>query len=137
MKLDLPGTKLVIGTGESFEKLHAAYTNATFVGFKEGQELVRLLAGSDVFVFPSRFDTFALGLLEALACGTPAAAHDEIGPRDLITDGVDGYLSENLKDAATKCLALSREACRQKALQYTWPKSVDSFLANLAPIHHD
>src|SRR5665213_1994215 len=134
LTLDLPGTKLVIGRGESEEKLKKQFPDAVFAGLKEGDELVKLLAGSDVFVFPSRTETFGLTILEALACGVPTAAHDCMGPRDVVTNGVDGYLSEDLKDAAMKALKLSREACRQKAFQYTWPKSVDVFLENLAPI---
>jgi len=134
LRLDLPGTKLIVGAGESFLKLKTAYPQAVFLGFKEGEELAGLLARSDVFVFPSRFDTFGLAILEALACGTPAAAHDEIAVRDIITDGVDGCLSEDLHDVALKALSLSRDACRGKALQYTWAKSVDTFLENLAPI---
>jgi glycosyltransferase involved in cell wall biosynthesis len=134
LSLDLPGTKLVIGRGESKEKLEKEFPDAVFTGIKEREELAKLLAGSDVFVFPSRTETFGLTILEAFACGTPAAAHDCMGPRDIITDGVDGYLSEDLKDAAQKALKLSREKCREKALQYTWQKSVDAFLANLAPI---
>jgi len=136
LALDLPGTKLVIGKGESEEKLKKEFPDAVFAGLKEAEDLVKLLAGSDAFVFPSRTETFGLTILEALACGVPAAAHDCMGPRDVITNGVDGYLSEDLKDAAQKALKLSREKCREKALQYTWPKSVDTFLANLAAIPH-
>jgi glycosyltransferase involved in cell wall biosynthesis len=129
--LDLPGTKLVIGDGPARNKLEAAHPSAIFTGYKKERELADLLAASDVFVFPSRTETFGLVVLEALACGVPAAAHDCMGPRDIIEDGVDGYLSEDLRDAALKALKLSREKCREKALQYTWEKSVDAFIANL------
>ena len=134
LQLDLPGSKLVIGRGESEETLKTNYPNAVFLGYKDGQELADLLSSSDVFVFPSRTETFGLSILEALACGVPAVAHDEMGPRDIITDGVDGFLTEDLKGAAMKALSLPRDACRQKALQYTWNKGIDAFVANLAVI---
>jgi glycosyltransferase involved in cell wall biosynthesis len=139
LKLKLDGTKLVIGDGPDREKLEKKYGienggDATFVGYKTGQELVDYLSNADVMIFPSRTETFGLAALEAMACGVPVAAHDVLGPRDIITQGVDGYLSENLAEAAQKCLTLDREACRQKALKYSWEHSVDAFLQNLAPI---
>ena len=139
--LDLPlkGTKLVIGDGPDRERLEKKYSiakggDSTFVGYKKGQELVDYLSVADVMIFPSRTETFGLAALEALACGVPVAAHNVLGPRDIITEGVDGYLSEDLAEAAQKCLTLDREACRQKALHYSWDNSVDTFLKNLVPI---
>jgi glycosyltransferase involved in cell wall biosynthesis len=132
LKLDLPGTKLVIGDGPDRKKLEAQYGDTnTFVGYKTGQELVDWLSLADVFVFPSRTETFGLVVLEALACGIPVAAHRVMGPGDSVTEGKDGYLSDDLRDAALKCLTLSREDCRAKALQYSWDHSADVFLENL------
>ncbi len=98
------------------KEIEKKYSSATFVGYQHGDDLVRYLASADVFVFPSYTDTFGLAVVEALACGVPVAAHDVMGPRDIITHGVDGFLGDNLQEAAEKCLALSREACRAKAL---------------------
>jgi glycosyltransferase involved in cell wall biosynthesis len=123
----------VIGDGPdraALEQKHGA-TN-TFVGYKRGQELVDHLSLADVFVFPSRTETFGLVVVEALACGLPVAAHDVMGPHDIVTEGKDGYLSDDLREAALKCLDLSREDCRAKALQYSWEHSVDAFVKNLA-----
>jgi glycosyltransferase involved in cell wall biosynthesis len=132
LKLDLPGTKLVIGDGPDREKLEAVYGKRnTFVGYKRGQELVDWLSLADVFVFPSRTETFGLVVLEALACGIPVAAHEVMGPKDSVTHGKDGYLSEDLADAAMRCLELSSSDCRAKALTYSWEHSVDAFLKNL------
>ncbi|MCR4333927.1 MAG: glycosyltransferase, partial [Patescibacteria group bacterium] len=132
LQLDLPGTKLVIGDGPDREKLEKKYGKKNkFVGYKHGQELVDWLSLADVFVFPSRTETFGLVALEALACGVPVAAHDVMGPRDIITEGKDGYLSENLQEAALKCLSLSRDDCRAKAERYSWERSTDAFLKNL------
>ena len=132
LKLKLPGTKLVIGDGPDRMKLEEKYGKENkFVGFKCGPELVNWLSLCDVFVFPSRTETFGLVVIEALACGIPVAAHDVMGPRDIITHGRDGYLSENLQEAAIKCLELSPADCRAKALAYSWEHSMDAFLQNL------
>lgn len=131
LKLNLPGTKLVIGDGP-LRKLEKRYGETNkFVGYKHGQELVDWLSLADVFVFPSRTETFGLAALEALACGIPVAAHDVMGPRDIITPGKDGYVSDDLREAALKCLDLSRDTCRAKALQYSWERSTDAFIKNL------
>ncbi len=133
LKLELPGTKLVIGDGPDRMKLEKKYGNKNkFVGYQRGQELVNWLSLADVFVFPSRTETFGLVVLEALACGIPVAAYDEMGPKDIITQGKDGYLSEDLRDAALKCLMLSRDVCRATALKYSWEHSTDEFLKNIA-----
>ena len=132
LKLDLPGTKLVIGDGPDRERLEKKYgSKNVFIGYKQGQELVDWLSRADVFVFPSRTETFGLVALEALACGIPVAAHDVMGPRDIVTNGVDGYLSDNLQEAAIKCLELSRDVCRAKAEQYSWNRSADVLIQNL------
>jgi len=135
LKLKLPGTKLVIGDGPDRARLEKKYGKENvFVGYKHGQELVDWLSLSNVFVFPSRTETFGLVVLEALACGIPVAAHDVMGPRDSITQGKDGYLSEDLQQAALACLTLSPNDCRAKALQYSWDRSVDLFIEQLSPI---
>jgi glycosyltransferase involved in cell wall biosynthesis len=132
LKLELPGTKLVIGDGPDRAKLEKKYGEENmFVGYKHGQELVDCLSLADVFVFPSRTETFGLVVLEALACGIPVAAHDVMGPRDIITEGKDGYLNEDLADAALNCIGLSPSDCRTKALQYSWEHSTDVFIKSL------
>ncbi|MEK7602379.1 MAG: glycosyltransferase family 1 protein [Patescibacteria group bacterium] len=132
LRLELAGTKLVIGDGPHLEELRKKYRHtATFVGYKKGQDLVDWLSACDVSVFPSRTDTFGLVVVEALACGLPVAAHDVVGPRDIITSGVDGYLSENLKEAAEKSLGLSRARCRQTALTYSWEAAAETFWKNV------
>lgn len=129
--LDLQGTKLVIGDGPSRTRLERAYPDAVFVGYQHGERLVEWLSSADVLVFPSRTETFGLVCLEALACGVPVAAHDVMGPRDIVTSGVDGYLGEDLRECALKCLTIDRSKCREKALQYSWHRSAKSFKANL------
>ena len=132
LELKLPGTKLVIGDGPLLKELHEEYANtASFVGYKTGQDLVDWLSVCDVCIFPSRTDTFGQVIIEALACGIPVAAHDVLGPKDIITPGVDGYLDEDLAKAAIACLSLSRDNCRTKALKYSKEESVKAFWKNI------
>jgi glycosyltransferase involved in cell wall biosynthesis len=134
LKCNLPGTKLVIGDGPMRKKLEKRYRNsATFLGYKKGKELVEWVSACDVIVFPSKTDTFGLVIVEALACGVPVAAHDVMGPRDIITHGTDGYLNENLTKAAQDCLILSKDVCREKAKQFSWDNSAQAFISNLVP----
>jgi len=136
--LDLPGTKLVIGDGPDRAALEAKYGHAAlFVGYKKDQELVDWLSRADVLVFPSRTETLGLVILESLACGVPVAAHDAMGPKDIITHGLDGYIGEDLKEAALACLKLDPARCREKACHYPWEASADAFISHLEPCRAD
>jgi glycosyltransferase involved in cell wall biosynthesis len=135
LNLDLPGTKLVIGDGPERARLQSRFGgHAVFVGYKHGEDLVDWLSIGDVMVFPSRTETFGLAILEALACGIPVAAHDVMGPKDIINGGVDGMLGEDLRAAALACLSIDRSQCRQKALRYSWQASAAAFKTNLVRV---
>ena len=134
LRLDLPGTKLIVGGGPSLDQLTAAYPAVTFLGRKVGEELAALYASADAFVFPSRTDTFGLVLLEALASGTPVAAYPVTGPIDVIGAAPVGVLDEDLGKAALSALDISREACRSYAEGFSWSASTDAFLAHLPRI---
>jgi len=134
LKLDLSGSKLVVGGGPSLKGLQEGYPDATFLGPKQGEELAGLFASADVFVFPSRTDTFGLVLLEALSSGTPVAAFPVTGPIDVIGDAPVGILDEDLQVAALKALDVSRAECRAYALQHSWEASTDQFLQYLPRI---
>lgn len=132
LKLDLPGSKLVVGDGPQLRELRARYPVARFVGAKFGLELARYYSASDVFVFPSRTDTFGLVVLEALASGLPVAAYPVQGPLDII--GVNesvGILSEDLGAAARRALTLRPQDCRQYATLFSWSSCSRQFLTNL------
>jgi 1,2-diacylglycerol 3-alpha-glucosyltransferase/glucuronosyltransferase len=128
---ELPGTKVVVGDGPDMRKLRTEFPTAKFVGYKFGDELARHLSSADVFVFPSRTDTFGLVMLEAMACGTPIAAYPVTGPIDVVRDGVTGCLDEDLASAARAALALSRDACRREALGRTWERATQQFVSHL------
>jgi glycosyltransferase involved in cell wall biosynthesis len=120
LSLQVQGSKVVVGDGPARAHLEKTFPNAVFVGEKHGQELADHYAAGDVFVFPSKTDTFGLVLLEALACGTPVAAYPVTGPRDVVTSSQVGSLDEDLASAVNRALILDRRNCREYALQYTW-----------------
>lgn len=132
LALDLAITKFVVGDGPDREPLQRRYPDAHFTGFRYGQELVRLLGAADVFVFPSRTDTFGLVMLEAMACGVPVAAYPVTGPLDVVQDGVTGALDPDLRVAVRRALELDGAAARAYALQRSWRASTKQFLAHLA-----
>jgi 1,2-diacylglycerol 3-alpha-glucosyltransferase/glucuronosyltransferase len=131
LSLDLPGTKVVVGDGPDRAELQRGYPAAQFVGYKFGAELAACLSSADVFVFPSRTDTFGLVMLEAMACGTPVAAYPVTGPIDVVRPGIDGVLDDDLGTAARGALGLDRTRCRESALGRTWDKASGEFLSHL------
>ncbi len=133
LHLELPGTKYIVGDGPQREELTNQYPDVRFVGYKQGQELARYMAAADVFVFPSKTDTFGLVLLEALACGIPVAAYSVSGPIDVISDPNVGTLDNNLQTATLKSLSLNADDCRDYALKYSWQHSARQFIENLVP----
>jgi glycosyltransferase involved in cell wall biosynthesis len=128
LKLDLPGTKLVVGEGPARSGLTRKFPDAVFVGAKQGEALAKIYAAADVFVFPSRTDTFGLVLLEALASGVPVAAFPATAPRDVIGEAPVGVLDEDLRRACLDALDCSRRECRDFALGMTWANSARIFL---------
>lgn len=131
LRLDLPGTKYVVGGGPDLEILKRRYPVVRFAGYQKGIDLAKHVAGADVFVFPSRTDTFGLVIIEALACGVPVAAFPVQGPIDIVQNGVTGCLSENLAKAAADALQLNPERCREATLNYTWEACTQQFLTHL------
>ena len=132
LDLDVPGSKLVVGGGPAEATLRARYPAAVFTGLRHGEALATLVAAADVFVFPSRTDTFGLVLLEAMACGVPVAAYPVTGPIDVVVNGVTGVLDTDLRAAALGALRLDPEACRAHALGYTWQAATRQFFQQLA-----
>ena len=134
LRLDVPGTKLVVGHGPDVVRLQARYSQAQFLGRICGEELARYYSASDVFVFPSLTDTFGLVLLEAMACGTPVAAYPAPGPVDVVTPGVTGALDRDLKLAVESALKLDRGDCAALARKLTWRHCAEEFLRHLPPV---
>jgi len=134
LELATPGRKVVVGDGPARRALDRAYPRVEFLGYRHGSALTDCYADADVLVFPSRTDTFGLVLLEAMACGTPVAAYPVTGPLDVVEDGVNGALDEDLACATDRALACSRSACRASALQHDWSAVARRFLDALVPV---
>ena len=128
LRLDLPGTKLVVGDGPARRALQREFPDARFIGYRHGRELASCYRRSDVFVFPSRTDTFGLVMLEAMACGVPVAAFPVRGPLDVVRDPATGVLDPDLRRAALAALDGDRARCRRFAEQFPWEKSATRFL---------
>ena len=134
LDLDLQGTKVVVGRGPQLALLKQAYPRAVFTGPLFGEALAEAFASSDVFVFPSRTDTYGVVLLEALASGVPVAAFPVTGPRDVVLHGKVGHLGEDLRQAALEALRMDRAACRDYALGFSWETCARQFLSNIASL---
>lgn len=112
-------------------ELEKQYREVVFTGARHGEDLARHYASADVFVFPSRTDTFGLVLLEALACGIPVAAYPVMGPIDVIGDSGAGCLDEDLAQATRKALEIRRDICRTYAETFSWAACAQQFIDNL------
>jgi glycosyltransferase involved in cell wall biosynthesis len=137
LALDLPGTKVVVGDGPARAALQAKYPDAVFLGALQGEALAEAYAGADVFVFPSKTDTYGLVLLEALASGVPVAAFPVTGPRDVIGAAPVGVLSEDLRQACLGALAIAPHACLEFAAGHTWEASARAFVSNISSVRTD
>lgn len=130
LSLDLPGSKVVIGTGPELEILRNRFPQTTFLGALTDASLASHVAAADVFVFPSKTDTFGLVQLEALACGVPVAAFPVTGPRDVIGNAPVGVLDDDLRSACLAALNIPRDICREFALDRSWDVSASQFLGH-------
>jgi len=135
LELNVPGTRCVVGEGPELAALRRKFPDVQFLGYRHGEELARIYADADVFVFPSRTDTFGLVMLEAMACGVPVAAFPVTGPIDVVSEGVSGCLHEDLEQAVVSALRLCPDACRAYAETFSWQRCADLFLASLVPTH--
>ncbi len=131
LDLPLPGTRVLVGDGPDRARLARRYHDAHFAGYRFGNDLARHLSSADVFVFPSRTDTFGLVMLEAMACGTPVAAFPVTGPIDVVQHQVTGVLDEDLGHAARAALEVPRENCRAFALRHSWEAATTMFRNHL------
>ena len=133
LDLPLPGSKVVVGDGPMLPELRRRYPGVTFTGARFGEGLARAYAGADVFVFPSRTDTFGLVILESLACGTPVAAFPAPGPQDVLPAQA-GVLDEDLHRAAMGALRIDRAECRAHAERCSWEECANVFASHLVPL---
>jgi len=133
LALDLPGSKWVAGAGPAIGGIRARYPGVHFLGVLDQYELAEVYASADVFVFPSKTDTFGLVLLEAMACGLPVAAYPVTGPLDVIGDSRSGVMHEDLRTACLEALKLSREDAVAHAQKFSWRAATEQFVAHQCP----
>jgi glycosyltransferase involved in cell wall biosynthesis len=133
--LQIPGTtKVLVGDGPYLNKLKKKYHDVQFVGKKQDKELADYYRSASVFIFPSKSDTFGVVNIEALACGTPVAAYPVTGPKDIVSQGIDGYLDDNLEIAVQDALTLNRSTVYESSLKWSWEESYKQFKDILLPI---
>jgi len=131
-EMEYPGaTKIMVGDGPMLETYKKQYPDVIFTGFKTGKALAEYYANADVFVFPSRWETFGIVMIEAMACGTPVAAYPCDGPMDVIEQGVTGFMNEDLNNAIDACLQLDRERVLEGSQRWTWDNAWKIFKENL------
>ncbi|HZH12277.1 MAG TPA: glycosyltransferase family 1 protein [Microvirga sp.] len=135
LSLDLPGTKVVVGDGPARQELEKRYSRVRFLGALTGEELARVYASADVFVFPSLTDTFGIVLLEALASGLPVAAFPVTGPIDVLGSSGCGVVDDDLRKAALAALEIPRDRCRAYGETFTWQESARQFFSNIQAVH--
>jgi glycosyltransferase involved in cell wall biosynthesis len=128
------GVKFMVGDGPMLEEYKAQYPDVKFVGAKRGQELAKYFAMADVFVFPSRWETFGLVMIEAMACGTPVAAYPCQGPLDVVDEGVTGCMNEDLVQAVHDALKLDRDTVLAGSQRWTWERAWQIFRDNLVSV---
>lgn len=133
LELDLPGSKVIVGDGPQLEQLKKKYPQAHFLGAKFEKDLARHFADADVFVFPSKTDTFGLVIIEAMATGTPVAAYPVTGPIDIIPESKAGFVNDDLRQACLDCLELSRQDAVSHAQNYSWKTVSQVFFEYLTP----
>lgn len=138
LQLDMPGSKVICGVGPLEERLKARYPQARWLGILDRATLAGVYAAADVFVFPSRSETFGLVMLEAMACGTPVAAYFEDGPMEVLGahaggQARGGVLDTDLLVAAQNALAVPRHEARNRALEFTWAHAARLFQQFLVP----
>ncbi len=133
LELDLPGSKWIVGTGPALAGIRTKFPQVNYLGVLSQPELAEVYASADVFVFPSKTDTFGLVLLEAMACGLPVAAYPVTGPLDVIGDSKAGVLHENLRTACLGALELKRADAVAHARKFSWRAATEQFLSYLYP----
>ena len=134
-ELDYPGyQKIMVGDGPMLEIYKKKYPYITFTGFKTGAELAHYYANAEVFVFPSRWETFGIVMIEAMACGTPVAAYPCQGPEDVIDQGMTGFIDKDLATAVHRCMGLNREQVEHFSKRWTWQECWNIFRNSLVKI---
>jgi glycosyltransferase involved in cell wall biosynthesis len=134
LEIDLPGSKWVVGDGPALKEIKEKYPLVNYLGVLNQYQLAEVYAAADVFVFPSKTDTFGLVLLEAMACGLPVAAYPVTGPIDVLGNSKAGVMHADLKTACMEALRIPREVARAHAEKFSWKAASEQFANHLKPV---
>lgn len=134
LEINLPGSKWIVGDGPALAAIKQKYPEIHYLGVLDQVELAQVYAAADVFVFPSKTDTFGLVLLEAMACGLPVAAYPVTGPIDVLGKSNAGVMHEDLKEACLQALKIPRERAREHAEKFSWRAATEQFASHLQPV---
>jgi len=135
LEMDFPGyLKVMVGDGPMLETYKKKYPDVHFTGFKTGIQLAEYYANAEAFVFPSRWETFGIVMIEAMACGTPVAAYPAAGPMDVIEEGKTGFMDKDLSTAVYRCLGLDRNKVQEYSMKWSWEHCWKIFKDNLVPV---
>lgn len=134
-EMDYPGyLKVMVGDGPMLEAYRKQYPDVHFTGFKTGEDLARYYANAEAFVFPSKWETFGIVMIEAMACGTPVAAYPVQGPVDVVDEGITGCMNDDLKQAVKDALMLDRKLVWNGSARWSWDRAWEIFRDNLVPV---
>jgi glycosyltransferase involved in cell wall biosynthesis len=128
--------KIMVGGGPMLETYKKKHPDVEFVGFKTGEELSKYYRMADVFVFPSKWETFGIVMIEAMACGTPVAAYPVQGPSDVVDEGITGCMNTNLEEAVNAAKKLSRRRVWEGSARWSWQGAWEIFRDNLVDKNH-
>ena len=134
LEINLPGSKWIVGDGPALASIKQKYPEINYLGVLDQFELAKVYAAADVFVFPSKTDTFGLVLLEAMACGLPVAAYPVTGPIDVLGKSNAGVMHEDLREACLQALKIPREKAREHAEKFSWRAATEQFASHLKPV---
>jgi glycosyltransferase involved in cell wall biosynthesis len=137
LSLELNGSKVVIGDGPYLNECKQKFKDVHYIGYLHKEDLGRAYSSSDVFVFPSKSDTFGLVMIEALACGTPVVGFNVQGPKDIVNNGINGFLcetKEQLKTCIENARFLKKNNCTSSSMRYTWEECARIFKETLQPV---
>jgi len=118
VKARVPEVALVVaGSGPAEQELKRELPEAIHLGWVEHQRLPEIYSACDLFLMPSKFDTFGNVVLEAMSCGCPTIAYRTKGPKDIIEDGCNGYVVETTAEMIDRAAAYLSDPARQRALK--------------------
>ena len=141
----LPNTRLaLVGDGPARAELERYFADlpVKFMGYMRGERLSQAYASADIFVFPSRLETFGLVVIEAMAAGAPVVAARVGGVGDMVSDGVNGYSFASGDQAmlleGVRRIASNRETMRwmgQQARAYAERQSWEAIMDELIELY--